>query len=866
MAPMSARIVWASLAALAAASACTVEPRILEPLPYDGGTRDATTEDAAPPHRSCLAGEVTCAAGEYCTRDDRCEPIPVSCADSDECAPGYTCASNRCIVPPGACTSANDCPISDVCSPLGWCAPQLVAFSPNVTRCELHEDCGPAGSCSAGICGRCDTGEDCRAGLTCGAEGSCGQVTPCDGDGQCFASNRCDLGVCLRSQVGCTPDPEDDDLVHATALDEAHYLGRSICGEDRDWYTLELASDLGATIVVTSTRGLGDVSARVVTMSGLPVRGAATLVLPGVTQLAVPADPEPRVLAIVVEAGLAGGSYELDVRRVLGLCAGDALDLAGDTDPATAPFVAAGVPLSLSMCNGDSDLVRVELSEGDELSVQANFGATGGDLDLELLDSTGVVLAEGRTDHPSVELVSSGSLDRAQALTVRVTAKRAPTAGEAYSLVLRRSLGARQRACDAPELVLTSSTSSITGTLAGGRDLGAPVLCGYFATPSRHDELVRVDPPSSTSIVSITARQLSGARGSTLALALLPDCESDFDLLACDASARPYRPVTLSHVFTNLEPIYLMLSSEGRAEDVEYQLTAVFEDYAMPANDVCTAATELPGTGESSAATYGARDDAVLLATCGLGAETTGPDRFYRLSLAAGERAAVELRGQEGGVLWLGTDCASLTTTCTVADSIDVAHPASVRLQPSRATNYVVVVDGYGPGSAGRYELRTVREPDLQCFRDADCGGVLRCDDYRCVSPPVNDGCPGTALALDGDLTTVRASTGAARDDFAPSCSAARGGADVVYRVLVPAGTRSLTARITEADWDPVIMIRSPSCANAGDEIGCDDDVRFPDLILPEATVDSPEPGEHTIIVDAYEGSGPFTLEIELQR
>jgi hypothetical protein len=84
----------------------------------------------------------------------------------------------------------------------------------------------------------------------------------------------------------------------------------------------------------------------------------------------------------------------------------------------------------------------------------------------------------------------------------------------------------------------------------------------------------------------------------------------------------------------------------------------------------------------------------------------------------------------------------------------------------------------------------------------------------------------------------------------------------VVYQVDVPAGMSQLIARIAEATFDPVLGIRRiASCATSG-ELGCNDD----DFgLLSNVVLKNPAAGTYSIIVDAYRGSGTFTLEIELQ-
>jgi hypothetical protein len=297
-----------------------------------------------------------------------------------------------------------------------------------------------------------------------------------------------------------------------------------------------------------------------------------------------------------------------------------------------------------------------------------------------------------------------------------------------------------------------------------------------------------------------------------------------------------------------------------------FDLDLLVEPVVLPPNNSCAGAIDISASDEIEVSTYGATNTVEATgAACGLSDDDgQGPDAFYRLRLSGGERAALELAGPRDGLIWIARDCGQMTATCTTAEAISYTVPvAQVALTPANDTTYFIAVDGLTAEDRGIYELRTVIAP--QCLTSRDCG-ALRCDDYRCAPIPANDTCAGAAaVTLDAQgRASVVASTGAANDNLSLTCLG-RSDRDVVYRIDLPVDHSSLTARIVEARFDPALAIRRAQCEASLEEV-CNDDVRFseePQILLPEVTWTQPAAGTYYVIVDAYAGSGTFTLQIE---
>lgn len=876
--------------------ACDVESPVLPDLDAsvtdartrDGGPKDGGLEDAGP--AACTEDD-ECEAGQFCD-GDRCRARPVTCTFTPDCAPGDLCARplsassttgiGLCKGPDRIrtyCAADTDCG-GLRCTAAGACGPAAVAAVEGgtsiglVPACGEDTDCGPVGLCDpvAGACTACTSNADCPRQLVCSG-GLCTERATCGTDLHCFPENQCMGGACVRASV-CQPDGGDTEE-SATPLDEAYYEG--LCGvREENWFSFTQSGRDGARIVLTSTPGLATFDLEVLGRDLAPIDGAGRLDLPGVTVVQVPAagyeddgSPISRELLLFVGPRDQAGYYDLRVERISPLCPGDTLDIYGDTDPAEALPIAGNRTYSLSACPLDEDYLRLDVDADDQVSLFAEFGGSNTDLDLKIFSGSSTTpLAAGLGTDTSTESVDTGRIQAAGTLTLEAAPKLAPSGGQPYTLDVTRVLGARFRACrDAVDLPLVNGAASVSGDLSAEADLGSP-RCDdpdRYAPAGRHDALYKITPPSAPSLLRALITHTADSDG-VLTLAILDRCEEDTSASLCDSAALPRRALQIEHELTSTDPVYLLVSSDGTAEDVVFDMDVLVEPLTLPPNNACAGAITLPGTSEIDVSTYGAANEVEFTgAACGFfDGDAAGPDAFYRISVGAGERAALELTGDLGGVLWVATDCGRMTSTCTAATDLGIGSPvAQVSLAPSGPATYFIAVDGLYEEDQGLYRLRTVREPELVCLRDTDCAGALRCDDYQCAPVPANDTCAGAeVVTLDAQgRATIQASTGAANDRLFPSCLGTSS-RDVVYQVSLPTDYSSLTARVVEARFDPALAIRKEQCEASLDE-RCNDDVRFPEILLPEVTWEQPAAGTYFIIVDAYAGSGTFTLEIE---
>lgn len=812
----------------------------------------------------CTQDPALCGRGETCDPGRRVCVENTSCVQHDDCRADRRCVDGLCGRPAGACGTDEDCAVGERCAPSGVCLRAADPTGRFLPSCTSALPC-PAGTrCVAGVCAPCGPELACPGAQVCRG-GRCEEPTTCRGAADCFPGHSCTGSVCVRPIAGCTPDPENDRVEGAAPLAERYVSGLELCGADRDWYALRLEPYVGARIILSHEPEGGElahVETALSTDRGAAVPGVSTLSWPGRTVLQIPGADSIRELRLEV-SGNRSTRYTLDTERLFGLCAGDVLDLYGDESPERAPALSLlrMSELELSACLGDADHLRLAVREDERVQVGFELDPDeAARVAVSIEDpNTGEVWSRSYTATVTAPLV----LPRADAdteLRLRAEAVRAPELGARYGWRPDLESAARFQACGAPNLAPASAELSLNGQSRLGLS-----SCGDGAEFTA-ETILRVDPPAAPALLRATVRPV-GSTTARVGVRLLADCLRDSSQLECDTSPRAGLGASLEHVATSTAPLYLVVSTSEPSALVAFSLGFDEDD-----NFTCIGgrATPITSSGVLSVSTVEATHTLELGSgsSCGFAGSGAGPDRFFELDVAARQVVVLELTGRTDGFLWVGTNCARLSETCTAAASIDdVVSPARVVLEPGGATRYVVAVDGYGRGDAGDYELRTLFSP--QCLEDAACPSGQRCDDYVCAPPPANDQCPGTELELVDGAGRAAGSTAAASDDFdSADCAGGAGGNDVVFRLSLPSPASNLVARVTRANFDPIMYLRRNLCESRAAEIVCNDDrdLAAGDL-RPELRLASVPAGTYYLIVDAYSfGSaargGSFELEV----
>lgn len=898
------------LLGLALIGGCTVEDPTFD---VDASFDDASVPDAGDAGvelGDCRDDPAVCTDAQFCGPDGACLARDRPCDGTTECGPLDACdrplvatsttePAGACVPRPDICASDAQCP-GGRCLAIGICGPAVTraeiegrALVPRAS-CAIDADCGLLRFCRGGVCAGCTENADCPGNLLC-RDAQCVEPARCDAAtavDDCFPGNVCNGGRCQRPEADCTPDPEDDTFELARDLADGVYTNLTICGDDEDWYALDVPASHGVEVVLTSTASQANLTAEIVEASGDAPKGTTRLDLPGLSVVRAPAD-EARTLYVRVYSRDTSGTYRLAVRYEAAQCTSDPVEMVGDD--VTVP---TNVTFDAYICASGPDRRTFEVEAGDrlELALRTLEGEAQPSASLALFDAAGVQIDPSLTSTGAGEASARAeAFGAAQRVTLAADATPVPTIGALYEVQLVRRLAGRAGVCQSATVVdPTGGPQRVQGDLTSAQDVGRPVCSQVvdapeFAAAERHDLIFRLEPPTEHTLLRATARPTAGT-DPKLALAVLEDCADDLTTSACDAAPFPRSSAAVEVVLEPGEQRFLVVSSDGPAEDVRFELEVEYGSLASFPNDRCDAATPLTETGTRAVLLFGAQDagtwgarnddqlwsDDVSSACFAFAEEGRGPDRYYALDLAPDERAAVELTGPLGGMLWTGIACGDMPGTCLQAAVRDFSSPvlrATFTASISGA-NHIVVVDGSEATDQGRYTLRTIR--DAQCLEDTDCQGPglnlcgaspCRCDDYRCRTAPLNDRCNGAATGISGGPGSVvlEGSTGAASDDYAPSCVGG-GQPDVVYSVEVYDGAKELAVRITDATFDPALEVSYEACGDAAGEEStvCVDDVRFPTVLLPEVRIPEPQPGLYFITVDSFAGEGAFTLEVEV--
>lgn len=899
----------AALCTLLAMAGCSVEdPSYDAGSTTDGGVADTGTGDTDA-GVTCTEVPTLCGIGEFCTDEGVCSTRDVPCSSSSACAVPDVCVrpvvasstlteAGRCEPPPHACIQDAECS-PGVCLAVGVCGSRAARATLDdrtlvpLVACANASECGLNRVCRDGVCAGCLDNSDCNADLRCN-EGRCIEPLHCDGPEGCFASNSCQGGRCLRDSSGCEADSGNDSISTAQDIEAGAYLDLSICGVEEDWYAVEVPAGYGLELVLSSTASQATLTADVLTSFGDRPRGLTRLDAPGVTVIRVPSQ-DALSLRIGVRSIDQSGDYDLVVRYVAGLCTTDPMQMYG---PGLS--IPSNITFEGTLCAGVSDTASFDVQTGDRLEVELEMLGDFSDRPapqpaLSLLDANGASVGSNATaDLRST--VTTTPLANAQRLDLVAEATRVPSIGAPYQVRLVRRLAGRAGACQSATTIdMSAGTAQVSAFLGAAGDIGRPD-CSLvsdapdFAEGTRRDDLFTVTASSADVLMVATAQSTAGT-APKLSIALLSDCEDDTSTLACDTAIFARSRVQTRAVLPAGQTRTVVVSSDGTVEDVQYDLHIEYVPLSNVPDDSCPSATPLLSSGSQTVHLYQGGGTAGLRNTDALWADRVtaqcsifddddlaaqGVDRFFSLQLDPGELAAVELTGPLGGVLWSALSCDNMPGTCQQAALRDLSNPVlrATFTASTAGLNHIVVVDGSGFDQQGSYTLRTVR--NAQCLSDSDCQGAgfnrcssspCRCDDYQCQDVPANSSCNGPAvipLAGGFGADSIVGSTGAANNDFSLSCLS-RDGSDVVYSIEVPEAAIELVARVVGASFDPALEIRQGTCTDSAlTPVWCVDDVRYPDVLLPEVRVAEPEAGTYYIVVDAFAGEGAFTLEVEV--
>lgn len=188
----------------------------------------------------CPSGSSSeCGLGQRCnTLTTVCEE-DLGCSENADCGAGEVCnvGSRQCVPRCSVDTQADVCLAGERC------------VDERCVQCATSAECGPGLVCdAAGKCSspeRCYSDRDCKVPLICFSQtGACvPKAPPCVSDDYCPPDKRCDVGSGRCVPRACQPDRYEPNNELATAFGVAagSYRDLTLCLNDQDWYSLNLA-------------------------------------------------------------------------------------------------------------------------------------------------------------------------------------------------------------------------------------------------------------------------------------------------------------------------------------------------------------------------------------------------------------------------------------------------------------------------------------------------------------------------------------------------------------------------------------------------------------------------------------------------
>ena len=371
----------------------------------------------------CIDGRRSCADGAMCPADQHCDRARgqcVACLGPEHCMTGWDCVNGGCVdpsvpVPDAGLTPAPDAgrpPAPDAGTPPCSSDPEC---SPPATICEAMM-CTPGCAIPGGL--PCGTGTVCNQGT-----GRCDTISgPCTMDAQCSPPTTvCEFGQCVNGCAGVGGLQCVSPMVCEPATGRC-VDGGPVCLSDMD---------------CSPPSSICDVT------SGHCEDGCA------ITGCTAP---------LICDA--AGGHCVAST-----VCTADARE--DDDTSATAAALSAGLQPGLTSCAGDEDWFAIDLGVGDAVTVDVRFDHAEGNVDAELRDPGGVVVASSLSTTSDEQVGYTAVAAGAHSLRVWQVQEYGATPGTPYSVDLALIGPACPRDTREPNDALAAPAMIGTGLITG---------------------------------------------------------------------------------------------------------------------------------------------------------------------------------------------------------------------------------------------------------------------------------------------------------------------------------------------------------------------------------------------------------------
>jgi cysteine-rich repeat protein len=420
-----------------------------------------------------------------------CNPIEVECNANVDCAVGEACENNICV-PIGNpnCVFDDECEGNQICQQ-GQCVDIVVPECMENWECPIGKVC-QNGTCVQDQPDECIADFECNVGEIC-QEGQCILEPP----EECILNSDCNPNEICQNNV-CVPNLEDDrfennDVVtEATPMAAGDYEDLQIIANDEDWYAIDLCEGGTLSVQVNFIDVLGDLDITLYRDSAnlQYLRGSSTS---SDNESLTYTSNEAGTVYLKI-AGFSGDSNQYTLNLTITDCGGVMPECLVDEDCEAGEICDAGVCINneivadrfesndqlseassltagsydnLTITTDDDDWYEIVLCQNGTVRVNLTFTDSEGDIDFELVDSTGSVLGASATASDNESIIYTNFL-----------------AGERIYVHVYGWLGSTNRydlsfditGCDVPECVVDSDCFS-NETCNQGTCILAPNAC-----------------------------------------------------------------------------------------------------------------------------------------------------------------------------------------------------------------------------------------------------------------------------------------------------------------------------------------------------------------------------------------------------
>ena len=177
---------------------------------------------------------------------------------------------------------------------------------------------------------------------------------------------------------------EDNDLYSTPApATEGSSTGLAVCTDDADWYSVDMTAGEPLSVDLSFTHASGDINARILDPSLSTVTVSLTSTDDeSLTHTATTTGTYLIHVWLGSDDATTGNTYSMDVSS--GGCTSDAYE---DNDVYGNPAgISLGTSTGLVVCTDDEDWYSIDLTAGEELSVDLSFTDSSGDIDARILN------------------------------------------------------------------------------------------------------------------------------------------------------------------------------------------------------------------------------------------------------------------------------------------------------------------------------------------------------------------------------------------------------------------------------------------------------------------------------------------------